>query len=301
MDDDRESRSNLISILSKEFKEIIFVEYDPLKEKIPDMEFDWSVYDALILDYNLMGGSMTGIDLITANKGNQMFPATIMLTCEGSEDIAVRAMKSGVTDYMNKTRLSKKQLIQSIKDAIENTDARRDRVDTINQVRHMANKEAQKVLSAYKEKYDEMREQEEARIKEEHKTLKNELQKNKDKLDKIKKDAMAAKKKKSMSQNDMADLWHKQMEAEHAVERSNWKLTQGELMAKAQLEEDLKVFKDEMKQQENMANQISDRMKRLKKMREEAESKAKNAEKEKNRGLMGEISDILRRKRSGLD
>jgi FixJ family two-component response regulator len=301
MDDDRESRNNLISILSKEFKDIVFVEYDPVKENIPDKHFDWSAYDALILDHNLMGGGVTGIDLINANKGNQMFPATIMLTSEGSEDIAVRAMKSGVTDYMNKTQLSKKQLIQSIKDALENTDARRDRLDTINQVRHLANKESQKILSAYKEKYEEMRRQEEVRLKQEHRTLENELQKNKVILDRIKESKKKAQQKKHADKNEMANLWHQQMDAEAAIERSNWKLTQGEIIAKSQLEEDLKVFKDEMEQQENMANQISERMKRLKKMREEAELKAKDQEENKDKGLMGEISAILRRKRSGLD
>ena len=104
-DDDVDQRKLLLVYLGKMFDGVELEEYDPLVLGAPDESFDWSKFDVLILDYFLCLHGVTGLDILHANRKNPDFPATIMLTGAGNEEVAVRALKAGVYDYLRKQSL----------------------------------------------------------------------------------------------------------------------------------------------------------------------------------------------------
>lgn len=91
--------------------------YDPEARGRPNTGFDWSAFDVLLLDYRL-GENENGLDWLREFKkvGNK-FPATILLTAAGSEEVAVRALRFGAHDYLKKQNLNAKRLVESIADA----------------------------------------------------------------------------------------------------------------------------------------------------------------------------------------
>ena len=118
-DDDADFRNLLLTILSKKFTEVNLIEYDPVAQGVPGDNFDWSKVDVLLLDYHLSIPRTTGLDILQTNRKNKLFPATIMLTGAGNEEIAVRAVKAGVYDYLRKETLDKERLYSTILDAFE--------------------------------------------------------------------------------------------------------------------------------------------------------------------------------------
>ena len=130
-DDDADFRNLLMAFLQKSFEGVELEEYDPVARGIPDEGFDWSQYDVLLLDYYLCVQGVTGLDILQANRKNQFFPATIMLTGAGNEEVAVRALKAGVHDYIRKEKLDKAKLRNSILDAFENHKVERERINEL--------------------------------------------------------------------------------------------------------------------------------------------------------------------------
>jgi PAS domain S-box-containing protein len=75
--------------------------------------------DCTLLDFNLP--DMDGIEALSRLKGEPNgFPcATIVLTAYGGEELAVRAMKAGASDYLPKGRLSADTLPHAVVNAIQ--------------------------------------------------------------------------------------------------------------------------------------------------------------------------------------
>lgn len=117
IEDDQDYRNLLVRFLNKAFPKATVREYDPGKEGRPGRDFDWSEYDVLLLDYRL-GEKDTGLDWLRFYKrASRNFPATILLTAVGSEDLAVRALRYGAHDYLRKQKLNGKKLAESVADA----------------------------------------------------------------------------------------------------------------------------------------------------------------------------------------
>lgn len=72
-------------------------------------------YDCILLDYRLK--DTTGLELMPAIKSLTLAPI-IFVTGQGSEDIAVEALKNGAKDYIIKSQINYKKLIKSINFAI---------------------------------------------------------------------------------------------------------------------------------------------------------------------------------------
>ncbi len=103
--------------MKKAFPDAAVDLYDPEAKGRPDAGFDWSVFDVLILDYRL-GENENGLDWLREfKKNNKKFPATILLTAAGSEEVAVRALRFGAHDYLKKQNLNAQLLADSIADA----------------------------------------------------------------------------------------------------------------------------------------------------------------------------------------
>lgn len=140
LDDDADFRKLLSTYLGKMLADVELIEYDPVASGTPGDDFDWSKYDVLILDYYLTRDGLTGLDILQMNRNNQFFPATVMLTGAGNEEIAVRALKSGVYDYLPKEALNKEQLKNSIIEAWEKLKTERERLNELTSQSHAFNK-----------------------------------------------------------------------------------------------------------------------------------------------------------------
>ena len=123
IDDSRDFRALARLYLGKKLDDVEVVEYEVEKKGKPAPGFDWSEYDVLLLDYNL-GGGENGFAWLNEFSKSPGFPPTIILTAEGDEYIAVKAIKLGAADYMNKVDVTPNRLAEVINNALEYTDSK---------------------------------------------------------------------------------------------------------------------------------------------------------------------------------
>lgn len=79
--------------------------------------------DCILLDYHLPGED--GIEVLKELRALDPYTAIIMLTGQGSEDIAVAAMKAGASDYVIKDTISAVGMRRALKNAVEKCTLRR--------------------------------------------------------------------------------------------------------------------------------------------------------------------------------
>jgi FixJ family two-component response regulator/tRNA A-37 threonylcarbamoyl transferase component Bud32 len=101
IDDSPDFRSLVRVWLEREIPGANVEEYAPEERGRPEAGFDWSRYGVLLLDYNL-GGGEDGLEWLRAFRSLEGFPPTVVLTAEGDEYVAVRAIKLGAAEYINK-------------------------------------------------------------------------------------------------------------------------------------------------------------------------------------------------------
>ena len=175
IDDDSDCRKLLIAWLSSQFQNIEFVEYDPLEQGVPDNDFDWSAFDVLLLDYNLQIDGVTGLDILQDNYDNLLFPKTIMLTGAGNEEIEVRALQSGVSDYIRKEQLKKSELKEAIENAFAQQTSRRQQLNALINAMQVPEEESQEIIEDYKKEYKQMHKQEVEKIQSDKQTIQQKL------------------------------------------------------------------------------------------------------------------------------
>ena len=306
IDDDSDYRKLLLNWLSDHFQGAKVVEYDPVNG-VPDAGFDWSSFDVLLLDYDLKLGKVTGLDILQANHDNALFPSTIMLTSAGSEDVAVRAMKFGVTDYLRKERLDKNQLKGAVEFALEDQVSKRQRLGTMEEAIQIAQAEAKKVIAEFKSKYAKLRELEVKRVKVERERIEQDLQKKQEVLRQIEqerqkaqelRDKLATEMEKLKNSDASADVKEKlditqqqlvlakdgfnRIEQDYkqtvaAIAKSEWKQERGAAVQE-KLEKDMENFRQEMEQHEKQLSGLNVRMKeRLGILEDIARSKKESA------------------------
>jgi DNA-binding NtrC family response regulator len=97
--------------------------------------------DCMLLDHNMPGGS--GMAWLKRFLGENSDLAVVMLTGQGSEQLAVETMKNGAMDYLVKGSISKDDLERAILNALEKVELRR----TINhQQKQLLDAERQRVM-----------------------------------------------------------------------------------------------------------------------------------------------------------
>jgi len=120
IDDSKDFRALVRLYLAKVLEGAELVEYAVEDIGKPADDYQWSDYDVLLLDYNL-GGGEDGFSWLKEFKQRLGFPPTIILTAEGDEYIAVKAIKLGAADYLNKVDITPKRLGDVIEEAIKFT------------------------------------------------------------------------------------------------------------------------------------------------------------------------------------
>jgi eukaryotic-like serine/threonine-protein kinase len=146
VDDSIEFRKVLKIYIAKQLTEAEVIEYDLDKFGIPDTSYNWGEYDLLLLDYNL-GGEEDGFTWLITFRETPNFPPVIILTADSSEYIAVKAIKLGAADFINKSDLTPDNLAQAINRACA---YRNGRINIQNEGINLSNK----VISSTKKQHE---------------------------------------------------------------------------------------------------------------------------------------------------
>ncbi len=117
IDDSADFRALLRIQIGRAIEGVEVEEYDPALGR-PGDDFNWSRFDVLLLDYKL-GLTENGLIWLRDYRGKTGFPPTIILTAEGDEYIAVKAVKLGAAEYINKKDLTPNRLREVIVAAAE--------------------------------------------------------------------------------------------------------------------------------------------------------------------------------------
>lgn len=133
LDDNADYRRLIKTFLKKVLPNVDVIEHDAVLEGVPDDDFDWHGIDVLLLDYQLSMVGPTGLDILHKYYKKPEFPATIMLTSQGNEEIAVQALKFGIYEYHTKQALTKDKLKKTIIAALETRKSYRKKQQEITQ------------------------------------------------------------------------------------------------------------------------------------------------------------------------
>ena len=117
IDDSREDMTILRRLLAAVLPDVEITEFDPEQQGRPGADFDWRLYDAMLLDYDL-GTDETGLDWLRRYARQPGFPPTVFMATAGDEYIAARAIKLGACDYIRKADINGERLAQLICDAV---------------------------------------------------------------------------------------------------------------------------------------------------------------------------------------
>lgn len=332
LDDDSDYRRLLQTFLHGAFPDVEVGEYDPSAQGLPDEEFDWGAWDVLILDYNLQINGVTGLDILRANSNPLQFPATIMLTGAGDEAIAVRAMKSGVLDYLRKEQLKKSHLKEAITTAFVRHQEERRKLQAMKSVREMVRQETARMANQYKSRYERLLQEEQAHLQNELARLEKELQQKQSALKTVLAEKQAAERARADAEKEIARLRQQeqhlsktgdedalaelrtelegarerlaqlgeelaearrlQSSAEEELLKTNWKKEQEETN-RQQLEEDLAGFKQEMAQQEKSQSRVAAQMDTLLEIKARMKARRIEEERRSNTSLLDDIAGQL--------
>ena len=116
IDDSKEYMTLVRRMLAKVMPDIEVTEYDPEQQGRPSPDFDWSIYDAVLIDYQL-GDNEDGIGWIESYKNSPGFPPSILMTSTGDEYVAVKAIKAGALDYINKSDIDQQRIASVVQGA----------------------------------------------------------------------------------------------------------------------------------------------------------------------------------------
>lgn len=99
--------------------------YDPVTKGRPAAGFGLAAFDLVFLDYRL--GEADGLEWLREFKADPGCPPTVIMTGQGDETVAVRAMKLGAADYLAKQRISGEVVARVVQEAM---DARKQQAGT---------------------------------------------------------------------------------------------------------------------------------------------------------------------------
>lgn len=117
IDDDIAFRHLMSGMLAFTCPEAKVEHYDPAEKGRPAAEFGLAAFDLVFLDYRL--GPEDGLEWLREFKTRPGCPPTVIMTGQGDEAVAVRAMKLGADDYLAKQRISGDVLARVVQEAMD--------------------------------------------------------------------------------------------------------------------------------------------------------------------------------------
>jgi FixJ family two-component response regulator/predicted Ser/Thr protein kinase len=123
VDESSEQRGALAALLQKRWPGATVDAWDPGQRGNPGAEIARERYDAVLLDSR--PGGDDGIGWVADIRRLANAPPLILLTEQGGEALAVKAMKAGAADFLRKSTVTAEQLARSIEDAMREREARR--------------------------------------------------------------------------------------------------------------------------------------------------------------------------------
>lgn len=116
VDDSKEYMTLLRRMLANAIPDIEVTEYDPEQQGRPGGDFDWSLYDVLLIDYQL-GLHENGLEWIKHYRESPGFPPCILMTSMGDEYVAASAIKLGASDYIKKDDINTDRIAGLVRSA----------------------------------------------------------------------------------------------------------------------------------------------------------------------------------------
>ena len=116
VDDSKEYMTLLRRMLANAIPDIEVTEYDPEQQGRPGDDFDWSLYDVLLIDYQL-GLHENGLEWIKHYRAAPGFPPCILMTSMGDEYVAASAIKLGASDYIKKDDINTDRIAGLVRSA----------------------------------------------------------------------------------------------------------------------------------------------------------------------------------------
>ncbi|MBI4696724.1 MAG: protein kinase [Gammaproteobacteria bacterium] len=124
VDDSKEYMMLARRLLARAMPDVEVTEYDPEQQGIPGPNFEWSIYDALLLDYDL-GTVENGLSWLQRFRDIPGFPPVILMTATGDEYVAARAIKLGAAEFIKKADATPERLAALIAVAVAERQAQR--------------------------------------------------------------------------------------------------------------------------------------------------------------------------------
>lgn len=117
IDDSADYRQRLIRKINKLYDDVDVDEYDPVSRGFLSDDVAWQTYALIILDYDLGVGRENGLDWMLRFGAIPAMPPVIMLTTEDDTELAVRVLKAGAIDFIDKSDLNE-ETIKTILDDV---------------------------------------------------------------------------------------------------------------------------------------------------------------------------------------
>ena len=127
IDDSREYMALLRRTLASALPDIEVTEYDPEQQGKPGPDFEWSIYDVVLLDCQF-GENDDGLAWLSEFRERPGYPPTIIMTAAGDEYVAARAIKLGAFDYLRKTDVADGKICDMVESAFAERKQERDQI-----------------------------------------------------------------------------------------------------------------------------------------------------------------------------
>ena len=117
IDDSDEVRDLVKYCTARSWPDAEIVLYHPDKG-MPKQDFGWQDYDLVILDYQLGLTGEDGLDWLKAMNTYPGISPILFMTAHSSVDNAVKAMKLGAANYLNKEELTPKRFTECVEEIL---------------------------------------------------------------------------------------------------------------------------------------------------------------------------------------
>ena len=123
VDESSSFRDQLATMLRARWPLAEAEQWDPRQRGNPRQVIAGGGYSAVLLDAHPAGED--GIHWVAQIRQDPAAPPVVLISDEGGEHLAIRAMKAGASDFLRKSELAAERLARALEDALREQEARR--------------------------------------------------------------------------------------------------------------------------------------------------------------------------------